>query len=223
MHTTGKLLIAAAAFAAFTGAASAADLYVPPASSPAPFSAPAVSSWDGLYIGALIGYSQGTANNVDSSTVGQIDTTGWQLGVQGGYNFHISDNIVAGVSADLVWDNASGSTSTPISISEQRNWDGSITGRLGVDLNGIVPYVLGGVAFANDTRTNFVPESVSTTHTGYTLGAGVEFALAQNLSANVEYRYTNYGNQDYAFPTAGTHTINLTDNSIRVGLNYHFN
>jgi opacity protein-like surface antigen len=41
--------------------------------------------------------------------------------------------------------------------------------------------------------------------------------LASNLSANVGYRYSDYGSQTYSGAP-----VSLTDSSVRVGLNYHF-
>ena len=71
------------------------------------------------------------------------------------------------------------------------------------------------MAFANSTVTN--GGTFSATHTGWTAGAGVEFKLADQVSANVDYRYSNYGTQ-----TFNGNTVGLTDNSLRVGVNYHF-
>ncbi len=230
MKFVGKLLISVAAIAAFSGSAMAADLYVAPPMAPAPMAA-AVSNWDGLYVGAFLGYASGTVDNDLTSIGGPSSSTytyaGMLAGVQGGYNFHISDMIVAGVSADLAWTNASGSTTIGGSaVSSDLRWTGSVTGRLGVDLNGIVPYVLGGVAFINNDATVELPPTLTDneTHTGYTVGAGVEFALADNLSADVEYRYSNYGTRDYSSSLVPGVAIpaTLSDNSIRVGLNLHF-
>ncbi len=41
--------------------------------------------------------------------------------------------------------------------------------------------------------------------------------LADQLSANVEYRYSDYGSQNYNGEYVG-----ISDNTLRVGLNYHF-
>jgi len=50
---------------------------------------------------------------------------------------------------------------------------------------------------------------------------GVEFPLAGNVSANVEVRHTDYGQRtcDLTNPTYES----LVDNSVRAGINYHFN
>lgn len=214
MKMTGKLLLAAATVAGFSGSAMAADLsYQAPAAAPV-MQAPAQSDWDGPYIGANLGYGWGTATDT-SGGFGTASLTGWLVGGQVGYNFHLSDNIVAGIEGNLDWENETGSNANG---SLRINGEGSIRGRLGIDLDGILPYAEAGVAFANATASDPTgTTSVSATHTGYTLGAGIEFKVADHVSANVEYRYSNYGNQTYN----GT-TIGLTDNTVRVGLNYHF-
>lgn len=210
MKVTGKFLIAAAAVAGFSGSAMAADLYVPPRAAPAAV-APAATDWDGAYVGAHVGYGWGTVSPAGAASA---SSTGWIVGGQIGYNFHLSGNVVTGVEGDLGWSNES---ATLPAATFRANWEGSVRGRLGIDLDGIMPYAEAGVAFANATVTPTVGTAASATHTGWTAGAGVEFKLADQLSANVEYRYSDYGSQTYA----GTAT-SFTDNTVRTGLNYHF-
>lgn len=213
MKMTGKLLLATAAVAALSGTAMAADLYVPP-SQPAPvYQAPAATDWDGPYIGASLGYAWGTADAPsvpDSATI-----NGWMVGGQIGYNFHLTNNVVTGLEADLNWTNEKGDFTTA-GVSFQKNWDASLRGRLGLDLDGVLPYVEAGVAFAN-AQVNDNGSTSSGSYTGWTAGAGVEFKVADQISANVEYRYNNYGDQ-----TLDKNTVHLTDNVVKAGLNYHF-
>jgi outer membrane immunogenic protein len=213
MKMTGKLLLAAAAVAGFSGTAMAADLYVPPAQ-PAPVAqAPASTDWDGPYIGASVGYGWGTAS--DSTATDSASLTGFIVGGQVGYNFHLSNNIVAGVEGDLNWNDQTGTFGTS-GNAYRINWDGSVRGRLGLDLDGILPYAEAGVAFANATDT-MGGTDYSNTHTGWTAGAGVEFKVADPISVNVEYRYSDYGTQTY-----NGNSVALTDNTVKAGINYHF-
>jgi outer membrane immunogenic protein len=205
-----KTLLTATAMAALTSGAMAADLYVPPA---APAMAPAPStSWDGPYIGATLGYSWGTADSTVSGGSGaSASISGFEAGGQIGYNFHVADSIVLGVQGDLNWSNQNAAALSGTSYT--MNWNGAVVGRLGVDMGEFLPYVEAGVAFANADWA-----SVGTaTHTGWTVGAGVEFMLADNLSANVEARYADYGTSSY-----GGTNLHLTDTQVRVGLNWHF-
>ena len=194
-----KTLLTAAAMAALTSGAMAADLYVPPAAAPA--MAPAASSWDGPYVGATVGYGWQSLDDGGDTT-----GNGWSVGGQVGYNFHLSDQIIAGVEGNLDWVNFA---ATAGSGTYSVDWDGSVRGRLGLDMGQWFPYVEAGVAFANVTDNGASAE----VRTGWTAGAGVEVMLADHLSANLEYRYTDYG--------AGS-GYDLKDNSVRVGLNYHF-
>ena len=209
MNLTGKLLLATATVAALSSGALAADLSMP--MKPAPIMAPAAStSWDGPYVGAKIGYGWGTLDA--GAPIGSASTTGFLAGAQIGYNFHLSDAIVAGVEGDLDWSNETATLGAAPNNGYRTNWDGAVLGRLGVDLNGILPYAEAGVAFANGTWGGN-----TATHTGWTAGLGVQFQLADQLSADVQYRYSDYGSQTY-----GGTSAHLTDNVVSVGLNYHF-
>jgi outer membrane immunogenic protein len=213
MNTTAKLLLTVAAFGALSTGAMAADLGMPMRA--APIMAPAVSSsWDGAYIGANVGYAWGTAQATSTNRNFTTSTTGWLAGAQIGYNFHVADSIVLGVQGDIDWTNETGSL--PSLGTYTTNWEGAVVGRLGLDMGQWMPYVEAGVAFENATAAGG-GQSFSNTQTGWTVGAGVQVMLADNLSADLEYRYNNYGNASY-----NSVPIGFSDSQIRIGLNYHF-
>jgi outer membrane immunogenic protein len=204
MTLIGKLLVAGIAATTLSGTAMAADLYAPAGNPPL---APAAADWDGPYIGANLGYGWGTLTN--GTTGASAGTSGWSVGAQAGYNFHATDIIVLGAEGDINW---SDETGTVGGAAFRKNWDGSLRGRLGVDVDGIMPYAEAGIAFANGTI-----DPDSTTHTGWTAGGGIEVKVADPVSLNAEYRYADYGSSNY-----GGTAYSLTDNSVRLGLNYHF-
>ncbi len=102
------------------------------------------------------------------------------------------------------------------------------TARLGYALDRLLVYGQGGLAVgdvtASSVSNSFVPggtiASESKTAVGWTIGAGFEFGLTQNLSAKAEYLYFDLGSDTYnlGVPVA----INRTGNIGRVGLNYRF-
>ena len=69
----------------------------------------------------------------------------------------------------------------------------------------------------------FVTSDVSS-HAGWTAGAGVEYAFADNWLGRVEYRYTDLGRA--GFVSAATNSSELgnrvTINDVRVGIAYKF-
>jgi outer membrane immunogenic protein len=215
MTLTRTLALAAIGLAGFSGSALAADLYVPPAQ-PAPVAqAPAATDWDGPYVGASVGYGWGTATDTTVAPNDSTNLTGYFVGGQIGYNFHLTNNVVAGVEGDLNWNNQSGTFAGAAPDTFRINWDGSVRGRLGLDVDGILPYAEAGVAFAN--ATDSIGGGVTNTQTGWTAGAGIEFKVADPVSLNVEYRYTDYGSATY-----GADSVGVTNNTVRGGVNYHF-
>jgi outer membrane immunogenic protein len=218
MKTLTVLFLTGTALALLSSETMAADLMMPMKSAPMMAAAPASTSWDGLYLGASVGYGWGTF--VDEPSDGNGSAAGGFIGGQIGYNLHLSDVIVLGVQGDISWNNESSGAFTNDSDETARiNWDGAVMGRLGYDAGQFLPYVEAGVAFANATISEAESGSpFSATHTGYAIGAGVQFMLASQLSANIEYRYSNYGSAIYE---TGEPAIGLSGNSIRIGLDYH--
>jgi len=112
-------------------------------------------------------------------------------------------------------------------------WDGAARLRIGYAFDRFLPYIAGGVAGADFRWRPFYPIDLSVPHDvtmwGWTIGAGLEYAITDNLIARVEYRYTDYGDKtklDYK-PTAiadggYNDTANLKTNDIRVGIAYKF-
>ena len=92
----------------------------------------------------------------------------------------------------------------------------------------------GGGAWTNDkyavstAATGALRESGSASRDGWTVGAGLEYMFAPNWSAKVEYDYYDFGNKSTLLVSpAGVagDTINskLTVNTVKAGVNYHFN
>jgi outer membrane immunogenic protein len=111
------------------------------------------------------------------------------------------------------------------------NWDGTIRGRLGYSTGPAFAYVTGGAAFVNvensiDDIASGSFASQSEIATGWTVGGGIEAALAQNWTAKTEYLYVDAGSQDAFNPRMdGTPTTAHFDNRFHVfrfGLNYQF-
>lgn len=215
---------AAALLLATAGSAFAADL---PSVAPYEAAAPAgYYDWTGFYVGAQVGYAF-----ADSDFGGDAD--GFVGGVHAGYNYQIN-NWVVGVEADVEYSDASASGAVVLpapagltAFGIDNEWNGSVRARLGYAFDRVLVYATGGVAFGGfDVRaTNgLISSSDSATHVGWTVGAGVEYAITQNVTARAEYRYTDLGDKNYTFAApVGTVNFDAADiHTVRVGVSYKF-
>jgi outer membrane immunogenic protein len=66
--------------------------------------------------------------------------------------------------------------------------------------------------------------STSDVEGGWTAGAGVEVAFADNWTAKAEYLFVDFGKFTckVSLPVCGTGTVSLTENVVRAGINYKF-
>jgi len=242
------LLAALMATTALAGTAVAADL---PSRAYAPaVVAPIAYTWSGLYVGINAGYGWGdTKRRFDTAGHYNLlagdgfrrDVDGWLVGGHLGYNFQIN-NFVLGLEGSIAWSDIDKRNAvSPYFPATDRwtskvNWLASITPRVGVAFDRALIYVKGGVAFGEvSDRVNDGVDFVSAknTRTGWTLGAGVEYAITNNVVFGVEYNYYDLGkyrvnkaSTDIATgvtqPFGTNHRVDTTVNTVTARLSYKF-
>lgn len=198
-----KLLAGLVLAAAAAAPAHAADLAYP---APAAYAAPApVFSWTGFYVGGNAGYGWGTADYSD-------DTDGFLGGVQAGYNWQVGQ-VVFGLETDIQASNIESPNFT-------LDYFGTIRARLGFAMDQFLVYGTGGFAYGSGSY-EVLGLTNSQTQTGWTIGAGGEYAFAPNWSARVEYLYVDLGSQNFDTIT-GPVDVGTDANIVRLGVNYRF-
>ncbi len=171
----------------------------------------ASGNWAGAYAGGTASWQRG-----DFQHQGKAKANGFGGGVYGGYNMQ-SGQIVYGGEADL---NYSGVDSKHNGLTAKQGMNGSLRGRVGVDLNPVLVYGTAGVAATNAEMKNALGKD-DKTMLGWTAGAGVEAFVTNNVTARVEYRYSDYQHKN--FNLGGTNTkSDFQDHSVRVGLGVKF-
>ena len=212
-----KLIGATIVAASFATGALAADLPRQATKAPVAPMIPAFN-WTGFYIGLNGGY--GWAD----STFG--DANGFVGGGQIGYNWQaIGSPWVFGLEADIQGSGMDASaTSGVVTVNGSIDAFATLRGRIGYAFDRFMIYGTGGAAFTKTelSATNgIVSVSDSDWSTGYTLGAGFEWAVWQRMSVKLEYLYVDSG--DINLTLAGLPVNDDYDFSvIRAGLNWRF-
>lgn len=239
-----RILLATVAVAALTVPAAAADLAVkyPVKAIPAP-----VFSWTGFYIGANFGFGGGKTDvsygTLAPTTLPGVDlnSSGFFVGGQIGYNYQLANNVVVGLEADLQW--------SDIEAKYQENWlggdnasvkldyFGTIRARLGYAYDRFLPYITGGAAYGKtkfengfngvpNAINNFAGVSESSTRWGWTIGGGAEYAITNNWTFKAEYLYVDLGKSkadDSALLFgAPSYEHDNKFHTIKAGVNYKF-
>jgi outer membrane immunogenic protein len=219
-----RLLLAGVALSVAT-AASAADMRARPYSKAPPAVVSPAYNWSGFYIGAMGGYGWGTdagSGGFGGGTVGY----NWQFpGSQ--FVFGIEVDAAGASIKDSFTEEVDIGVLTPLTADSKINSFGSVTGRAGFAMDAVLLYAKGGFAWGNNKTTFTLPEfgvsnSDSQTHTGYTLGGGLEYLFTPNWSAKAEYMYTSLGGETYTLLGVPQPSGDLDFHTVKVGVNYHF-
>jgi outer membrane immunogenic protein len=213
--------IVAAALAVAPFAAQAADLPAPSYKAPA-YVSPSVFSWSGFYVGLNLGYAFG--NSHWDNPIVDLTPRGAVVGGTVGYNLQ-TGSWVWGLEGDLDYSAAKGSAACGGGTCETAmTWLGTARGRLGYGgWSNWLPYVTGGLAFGGVKATNSAVGSTSTTRLGWTIGAGLEYALFSNWSVKAEYLYVDLGKFNCTNCSAtGVDNVTYHTSIVRAGLNYRF-
>ena len=216
-----RLLLAAVTLSVAT-AASAADMQARPYSKAPPAAVVAAYNWSGFYIGAMGGGAWGTDSGSGGFGGGTV-----------GYNWQLpGSQFVYGVEVDAAGANIKDSVTgdfgvgIPLTLDSKINSFGSVTGRAGFAMDAALLYAKGGYAWANNKTTvsalGMTLDSDSHTHSGYTIGGGIEYMFAPNWSAKGEYMFTSLGGETYNLLGGQLDSGNIDFHTIKAGVNYHF-
>jgi outer membrane immunogenic protein len=244
-----RMLFAGALALAAATPAMAADLPepAPPPQAPAAYTAPGpVYNWSGVYIGINGGYAFGNSSwgaTTGFAGTGNFDVNDGLVGGTLGVNFQ-TGQFVFGVEADGDWTDISGSTSSSTlggcvancTYQTSNDWLGTIRGRIGYAFDRVLLYGTAGGAGGN-VKSSFTDSagfsaSGSSTEFGWTAGAGIEYAITDNITAKAEYLFVDLSNGTFSCP-AGTCggagapamsvPVSFDASLIRAGLNFKFN
>jgi outer membrane immunogenic protein len=215
-----RAAVSCVALVAASGLANAADL-----SRKAPVAAPYVApvtayNWTGFYAGANLG-ADWLRSSVDvAGTNSKFTPASLIGGLQAGYNFQTGPWVI-GAEADVDYGNATKTALVGADVvKSQKTWAGTVRARGGYAFDRLLVFATGGLAWANfklEDNNGAVLTTKNQTRAGWTIGAGAEYAVAQNISVKGEYLYADYGRTD-----VGSSRQSLTDHMLRVGVNYKF-
>ncbi len=178
-------------------------------------------NWTGFYVGGQFGGGWGTSQTTNvtatpSEPAGSVDSPidlgGALGGFYAGYNYQMNQYLF-GIDGDFSWSGVDGD-STDIGITNGHtlshhsymDWLTSVTGRVGYTSNNWLLFAKGGWAWAqfhgttNNTlgAVNFGGGSSSEVRDGWTVGAGLEYAVTSHVTLKVEYDYVGFATASYS-------------------------
>lgn len=248
------IILALASMGAPVWAADLAPSYKAPPMAPV-----ALYDWAGFYVGGHVGGGSAIDNDTElapgnapfpaGTAISTYHASGFLGGVQGGYNWQASNNLVLGVEGEYSWADLSGIATTVSVVPGFLNGFSTTdtvklkdvalaTGRLGYAANNWLFFVKGGGAWGhgssrgNDFLANgtFADNpSSNSSRTGWVVGGGIEWGFAPNWSAKIEYNHVDFGSRTVAINTTlgttFTSFLSSTDRTdlVKAGVNYRFN
>ena len=229
-------LVLAALTASSINSLQAADLRpAPPMPTKAPpiAYAPKLFDWTGIYVGGHVGGGFSESSWSDPITGignGTFNNFGFLGGAQVGANVQFN-RLVLGLEGDFSWTSLKASSRDSIGETIKTNvpWTSTITGRVGAAFDRLLVYGKGGLALAQDqsslTDLGGHTATDSLVRKGWTVGAGLEYALDDHWSAKIEYDYLGFGSQTLSFTTplekVGSNA-SLNVQEVKAGVNFRF-
>jgi outer membrane immunogenic protein len=192
-------------------------------------------NWTGGYVGGVVGvnFLRGDVNIPNYTPPGYDgDSTSASIGGQVGYQYQFDNNFVLGAEARLVavFNKKTVDTSGAGGTEEFRtgaNWQGDIVAKAGYAVGNFLPYIKGGVAFLGLHRTGYeetdgTSSLFNRTYTGWTIGAGADYALNDKWVVGVDYAYAHFSDHNFENVDVGPTFVKPSTHTVSLSLNYRF-
>jgi outer membrane immunogenic protein len=253
MRKTLHATLGVPALLAMSIAANAADL--PVKAPPAPVYVPPPFSWTGCYIGGNVGGAWAQSNWSDSLfglNWGNTSDGRFIGGFQGGCNYQFyNPGFVIGVEGDFDWvgnNNGNGRTAVVpagfpragdvIQVISNDTRIATLAARFGWGVDHWLFYGKAGAGWVGNNGFTVLDQTTgaafvgtgSNTASGWLVGAGIEYAFANNWTAKIEYDYLGLPGRSFVLPgtvipalAGDTVTSNHNVQMVKFGINYLFN
>jgi outer membrane immunogenic protein len=190
-------------------------------------------SWDGPYVGAEGGYGWGNVAEPFGNVGGPFNEseapakqTGGLFGVNLGYNWLVQPKWLVGIEGNWDWSTIRGNdggSGGDVNAVDQ-NWNASLRARAGfLVTSSTLLFATGGYELMNaDLKDERIPQSHTAMFNGWTFGGGIEQEIVPNVTARLEYRWSDYSQKRVSF--APDYDIGATPkiNAIMAGVSWHF-
>ncbi|TGQ31848.1 outer membrane protein [Mesorhizobium sp. M00.F.Ca.ET.216.01.1.1] len=193
-----------------------------------PMTAPGFD-WTGYYAGLQGGYGWGQSDITATEGAPFAVSPDLDGGVIGG---HVAglwqfDQAVIGAQAELNYSTIDGTDQLGLgnSFGTDIKWFGSLDAKAGFAMDRVLVYGVGGVAFAGIETSQNAPTTFAKTRTnvGWTVGAGIDYAMTNNIVVGAQYRYYDFGSEHYDAPDAFPDRDQKLDlNTFSVRFSYKF-
>jgi outer membrane immunogenic protein len=205
---------------------------------------PVAFDWTGPYVGLQAGYGwneldvnvdrlAGTAR-IDADT---FERDGFIGGLYAGYLFQ-EGRLVFGLEGDIEYSDMKGQTDLMIEFTDEGDiestidWLGSLRLRAGFAKDRALIYATGGLAIggveleADNLNPVLRDDPDKTAKLGWTVGGGLEYAVADDLSVRFEYRYTDLGDTEGRISIPASpffdYKVHTDFHAIRGGVSWRF-
>ena len=206
----------------------------------------------GATAGGSVGATDHVDRATGLSDANGYNMTGGMGGGTFGYNWQVSRFIVVGFEGDASWGSEYGSNTDigpnglafaaangappvfgvpqPQFVSfTKETWLATARLRVGYAVNNLLFYGTGGYAGAGaeagikNANTLGLLSSATSTHSGWTVGGGLEWGFAPNWSSKIELLYAQFDSATFnTVQGEGPRSVPLNDTILRVGVNYRF-
>jgi outer membrane immunogenic protein len=170
-----------------------------------PMTAPGFD-WTGYYAGLQGGYGWGRSDIKGTAGAPFFASPDLHGGFVGG---HVAglwqfDQAVIGGEAELNYSSIDGAEDAGAgsSIGTDIRWFGSLNAKAGYAMDHLLVYGIGGIAFAGIETSQDAATAFANTRTraGWTVGAGVDYAMTNNIVVGAQYRYYDFGSEHFDAP-----------------------